>query len=122
MGCQRGWVRQRSRSNRRIDLMVVLILVLSPSIQEAVCSVVLKTLSQALKDGDKIECVIRETRINQDGRTTGITMPNHEAQEAHIRSTYERAGLDINNPRDRCQFFEAHGKYTEDWIPWNGNK
>jgi hybrid polyketide synthase/nonribosomal peptide synthetase ACE1 len=77
-----------------------------------VCSVVLKTLSQALKDGDKIECVIRETGINQDGRTTGITMPNHDAQEALIRATYARAGLDITNPKERCQFFEAHGKHS----------
>lgn len=68
------------------------------ALQEAVCSVVLKTLSQALKDGDTIECVIRETGINQNGRTTGITMPNHDAQEALIRATYARAGLDINNP------------------------
>jgi hypothetical protein len=67
-------------------------------------------LSQALKDGDKIECVVRETGINQDGRTTSITMPDHNAQEALIRATYARAGLDITNPEERCQFFEAHGR------------
>ncbi|GAB1197712.1 hypothetical protein APSETT444_007015 [Aspergillus pseudonomiae] len=79
---------------------------------EAVCSVVLKTLSQALRDGDSIECVIRETGVNQDGRTTGITMPNHSAQEALIKATYAKAGLEITNPDDRCQFFEAHGTGT----------
>ncbi|CCF38812.1 lovastatin nonaketide synthase, partial [Colletotrichum higginsianum] len=88
---------------------------------EAVCSVVLKTLSQALKDGDTIECVIRETGINQDGRTTGITMPNHDAQEALIRATYARAGLDINNPQERCQFFEAHGTGTPAGDPQEAN-
>lgn len=72
---------------------------------------ILKTLSQALRDGDQIECVIRETGINQDGRTTGITMPSHTAQEALIRSVYEKAGLDITKREDRCQFFEAHGAF-----------
>lgn len=81
--------------------------------QEAVCSVVLKTLSQALRDGDTIECVIRETGVNQDGRTTGITMPNHSAQEALIKATYAQAGLDITKAEDRCQFFEAHGQQRE---------
>lgn len=73
---------------------------------------VLKTLSQALSDGDSIECVIRETGVNQDGRTTGITMPNHNAQEALIRATYAKAGLDITKAEERCQFFEAHGQYS----------
>ncbi|GKT71322.1 polyketide synthase [Colletotrichum tofieldiae] len=79
---------------------------------EGICSVVLKTLSQAIQDGDTIECVIRETGINQDGRTTGITMPSHVAQETLIRETYAKAGLDISKPQGRCQFFEAHGTGT----------
>lgn len=33
--------------------------------------VVLKTLSQALADQDHIECIIRETGVNSDGRTPG---------------------------------------------------
>lgn len=41
---------------------------------EGVAAVVLKTLSAAEADGDHIECVIRETATNQDGRTQGITM------------------------------------------------
>lgn len=78
---------------------------------EGVASVVLKTLRQALEDGDHIECVIRETGVNQDGRTPGITMPSNTAQEALIKDTYARAGLDIKNPLERCQYFEAHGTY-----------
>lgn len=70
----------------------------------------LKTLSQALSDGDNIECVIRETGVNQDGRTPGITMPSHQAQEALIRETYAAAGLDLSRAEDRCQYFEAHGE------------
>ena len=41
---------------------------------EGVGSIVMKTLSSALRDGDHIECIIRETGINQDGKTPGITM------------------------------------------------
>ncbi|TLD22711.1 hypothetical protein PspLS_07027 [Pyricularia sp. CBS 133598] len=79
---------------------------------EGIASVVLKTLSQALADGDKIECLIRETGVGQDGRTAGITMPSNVAQAALIRATYARAGLDLSKPEGRPQFFEAHGTGT----------
>lgn len=69
--------------------------------------VVLKSLSKALADHDLIECVIRETAINSDGRTNGITMPSAEAQAALIRKTYAQAGLDPVT--DGCQYFECHG-------------
>lgn len=36
---------------------------------EGVAAVVLKTLSQAIKDSDDIKCIIRETGVNQDGCT-----------------------------------------------------
>ncbi|KAL1897988.1 Type I Iterative PKS [Sporothrix stenoceras] len=74
----------------------------------------LKPLSQALADGDgpRIQALIRETGVGSDGRTAGITMPSPEAQAALIRATYKRAGLDISDPADRCQYFEAHGTGT----------
>ncbi|KAL8678456.1 MAG: hypothetical protein Q9186_005194 [Xanthomendoza sp. 1 TL-2023] len=84
---------------------------------EGVASVVLKTLSAALADGDQIECLIRETGVNQDGRTRGITMPSAAAQTALIRSTYAKAGLDPLKKSDRCQFFEAHGTGTPTGDP-----
>lgn len=70
---------------------------------------VLKTLSRALADGDSIECLVRETGVNQDGRTKGITMPSARAQMELIRETYRRAGLDALKAGDRPQYFEAHG-------------
>ena len=79
---------------------------------EGVAALVLKTLKNALEDGDHIECIIRETNVNQDGRTQGITMPSSSAQEMLIRDTYNKAGLDLRNPLDRPQFFEAHGTGT----------
>lgn len=45
--------------------------------------------------------------------TQGITVPSSEAQAALIRRTYARAGLDLTNPADRPQFFEAHGTGTK---------
>lgn len=75
-------------------------------------AVVLKTLSTALADGDHIECIIRETGTNQDGATPGITVPSASAQEALIRNTYAKAGLDIGKLEDRPQYFEAHGTGT----------
>lgn len=38
---------------------------------EGLAAVVLKPLSQAIADNDHIECIIRETGVNQDGRTSG---------------------------------------------------
>mgnify|MGYP001186182469 FL=1 len=84
---------------------------------EGVASVILKTLTRALADGDTIECIIRETGVNQDGRTPGITMPSSKAQGDLIRSTYRKAGLDLTKSSDRCQFFEAHGTGTKAGDP-----
>ncbi|KAJ5485543.1 Polyketide synthase-nonribosomal peptide synthetase [Penicillium diatomitis] len=79
---------------------------------DGIAVVVLKPLSRALADGDHIECIVRETGINQDGRTKGITMPNPVAQASLIHETYARAGLDLSRESDRPQYFEAHGTGT----------
>ncbi|KAF9895148.1 hypothetical protein FE257_000050 [Aspergillus nanangensis] len=79
---------------------------------EAITAVALKRLSDAIADGDHIECVIRATGTNQDGRTMGLTMPSSVSQLQLIQSTYARAGLDPRDPEQRCQYFEAHGTGT----------
>jgi hybrid polyketide synthase/nonribosomal peptide synthetase ACE1 len=79
---------------------------------EGIASVILKPLSAAIRDGDHIECLIRATGVNQDGKTQGLTMPSATAQTALIRDTYRRAGLDLEKPQDRPQFFHAHGTGT----------
>lgn len=79
---------------------------------EGVVTVVLKRLSDAIRDGDAIECVVREAGINQDGKTNGITMPSSDAQARLIRQVYSSAGLDSRKPFDRCQYFECHGTGT----------
>ena len=42
---------------------------------EGVGVVIMKRLSDALRDNDTIRAVIRATRVNQDGRTTGKYEP-----------------------------------------------
>ncbi|KAI1298194.1 hypothetical protein F5Y03DRAFT_386702 [Xylaria venustula] len=79
---------------------------------EGVAAIILKTLSQALADGDRIEAVIRETGVNQDGATMGLTMPSASAQRALIHSVYYKAGLDPGNSAHHPQYIEAHGTGT----------
>ncbi|KAM0323352.1 hypothetical protein ACHAQA_008945 [Verticillium albo-atrum] len=79
---------------------------------EGIAAVILKRLSDAIRDGDNIECIIRESGVNSDGRTKGITMPNQVAQTDLITRTYQKAGLDAKDPSQRCQYFEAHGTGT----------
>ncbi|MDB5685421.1 MAG: hypothetical protein JWR77_10, partial [Rhizorhabdus sp.] len=70
--------------------------------------VVLKPLGQALAAGDPIRAVIRCTGVNSDGRTTGLSLPNREAQAALLDQVYNRFGLD---PVDLA-YVEAHGTGT----------
>ena len=42
--------------------------------------VVLKRLSDAQRDGDRIIALVRGTAINQDGRSGGLTVPNGPAR------------------------------------------
>ena len=44
-------------------------------------------------------------------------MPSSEAQASLIKRTYAKAGLNLTNPRDRPQFFEAHGTGTKAGDP-----
>ena len=80
---------------------------------DGVAALIMKRLSDAIADGDHIECLVRETGTNQDGRSSGLTVPSSEAQAALIRQTYAKAGLDPENSRDRPQYFEAHGTGTK---------
>lgn len=78
---------------------------------EAVSSIVVKKLDDALRDGNPIRGVIRSTVCNDDGKTPGITQPNTEAHEALMRAAYAAAGFSED---EYCQtaFFECHGTGT----------
>lgn len=71
-------------------------------------ALVVKRLEDAIRDGDPIRAVIRETGANQDGRTPTITTPDAEAQKRLIQQCYSLAGLD---PLE-TNMFEAHGTGT----------
>ena len=76
---------------------------------EGVASIVIKRLKDARAAGDPIRAVIRESLINQDGKTETITTPSLEAQESLVRGCCRKAGID---PRE-TQYFEAHGTGTQ---------
>ncbi|KAG9258509.1 polyketide synthase [Emericellopsis atlantica] len=76
---------------------------------EGIGCIILKTLDDAIRDGDRIRAVIRNSGMNQDGRTQGLSMPNGAAQAELIRSVYDSAGLD---PRE-TGYVEAHGTGTK---------
>jgi acyl transferase domain-containing protein len=75
---------------------------------EGAGAVILKVLSRALLDRDRIHAVIRATAVNQDGRTSTITVPSREAQIAMLRQACARADLDPG----RIDYVEAHGTGT----------
>src|SRR5215217_235021 len=66
---------------------------------------VLKRLSDALADGDRVLAVVRGSAVNQDGRSNGLMAPNPAAQMAVLRAAYANAGV---APRD-VDYVEAHG-------------
>lgn len=70
--------------------------------------VVLKRLSDARRDGDRVLAVIRGSAMNQDGHTSGPTVPSGPAQQAVIRRALDNAGV---KPED-ISFVEAHGTAT----------
>jgi phthiocerol/phenolphthiocerol synthesis type-I polyketide synthase B len=69
---------------------------------------VLKRLSDALHDGDRILAVVRGSAVNQDGRSNGLFAPNPAAQMAMLRSAYANAGV----PPHEVDYVETHGTGT----------
>jgi len=69
---------------------------------------VLKRLSDAQRDGDRVLAVIRGSAVNQDGRSNGLMAPNPSAQMAVLRTAYSTAGVD---PRE-VDYVETHGTGT----------
>ena len=75
---------------------------------EGVGVVVLKRLSDAQRDGDRILGVVRGVAVNQDGRSNGLTAPSGRAQQAVLREALADAGA---QPSD-VGYVEAHGTGT----------
>jgi acyl transferase domain-containing protein len=69
---------------------------------------VLKRLSDAQRDGDRVLALIRGSALNQDGRSSGLTAPNGPAQEAVIRAALANARVKAAE----VSYVEAHGTGT----------
>ncbi|KAI1152215.1 polyketide synthase PksD [Nemania diffusa] len=76
---------------------------------EGVVVLILKTLQDAIKDGNMIRAVMRATGSNQDGRTPGITQPSATSQEQLIRQVYKSCNLELAT----THYVEAHGTGTQ---------
>ncbi|CAG6397096.1 acyltransferase domain-containing protein [Streptomyces cocklensis] len=70
--------------------------------------VVLKRLSDAVRDRDRVLAVVRGGAVNQDGRSAGITAPNGAAQADVFRRALAAAGV---RP-EQVGYIETHGTGT----------
>jgi acyl transferase domain-containing protein len=80
--------------------------------------VVLKRLSDALRDRDPIVAVIRGSAVNQDGRSNGLTAPNGLAQQDVIRTALSNGGV----LPAQVSYVEAHGTGTALGDPMDGRR
>ena len=71
--------------------------------------IVLKRLSDAIRDGDTIHAVIKGSAINNDGsQKVGFTAPSIQGQAAVIEEALTLSGVDP----DSIQYIETHGTGT----------
>ena len=77
-------------------------------IGDGVGIMVLKRLSDAERDGDKIYAVIRGSGSSSDGRAKSIYAPSSEGQVRALNRAYENSGVDM----DTIGLIEAHGTGT----------
>lgn len=69
---------------------------------------ILKRLSDAVRDKDNVLALVRSSAVNQDGTSNGLTAPNGPSQQAVIREALERGNL---TPA-QISYVEAHGTGT----------
>ncbi|MBN2402513.1 MAG: acyltransferase domain-containing protein, partial [Spirochaetes bacterium] len=69
---------------------------------------ILKRVSDARKEGDKIYAIVTGIGASADGKGKGITAPNPKGQTLAIKRAFEDAGY---GP-DTIQYVEAHGTST----------
>ncbi|NEP03274.1 MAG: type I polyketide synthase, partial [Symploca sp. SIO2E9] len=71
-------------------------------------TVILKRLSDAVADGDNILAIIKGSAVNHDGPSSGLTVPNKQAQQKLIREALSNAKVDSTE----ISYLEAHGTGT----------
>ncbi|MEV0170180.1 type I polyketide synthase [Streptomyces sp. NPDC050803] len=75
---------------------------------EGCALVLLKRLSDALRDQDRVLAVVRGSAVNQDGRSNGLTAPSGTAQRDLLRDALTRSGVDPAH----VGMIETHGTGT----------
>ncbi|WP_178133513.1 type I polyketide synthase [Vineibacter terrae] len=75
---------------------------------EGALAVVLRASDVAARNGDRVHATIVGSGINQDGRTTGLSLPSPDAQAALLQQVYAEFGV----APDELAFIEAHGTGT----------
>ncbi|MGX9890428.1 type I polyketide synthase [Streptomyces sp. NPDC002276] len=70
--------------------------------------VLLKPLTAALADGDRVHSVILGSAVNNDGASDGLTVPSADAQRDLLRQAARDAGVDPHE----VQYVELHGTGT----------
>ncbi len=75
---------------------------------EGAGTVILKRLSDAVKDGDRVYAVIRAVGASSDGKGKGITAPNPKGQKIAVEKAFEQVEY---TPGD-IGLVEAHGTST----------
>jgi polyketide synthase PksN len=76
---------------------------------EGIASILLKPLSEAIRDGDHIHAVIKGSAALHGGYTPSLTAPSVEGEENVILKAWEDAGI---NP-ETLTYIEAHGTGTK---------
>ncbi|WP_299818444.1 type I polyketide synthase [uncultured Roseibium sp.] len=72
------------------------------------CGAIVLRLADQVAEGDPVVALISGTALNQDGRSSGLTVPSGPAQSALVKRALARAGLQP----DAIDYVETHGTGT----------
>ncbi|MBI5895721.1 MAG: polyketide synthase, partial [Desulfobacterales bacterium] len=76
---------------------------------ETVATVIIKRLSDARRDGDRVYAVIKGIAASSDGRAKSLTAPSSDGQRLALTRAYRNAGIDPKT----VGLIEAHGTATK---------
>ncbi|RAP32030.1 hypothetical protein DID76_01545 [Candidatus Marinamargulisbacteria bacterium SCGC AG-414-C22] len=75
---------------------------------EGIAAILLKPLSEALKDGDQIHGIIKGSSVRHSGYTSTITAPSVTGEVSVIKNAWKDANIDPKS----ISYIEAHGTGT----------